>query len=175
MKTVIKIVLGVWIVETIITNWIDPSYGFDSKKKYYFHGVQLKLSEPPCEFNRLFDRDIGVPIKFLDWIPEEIPRNVSFYVDVDGDNKADIIFANPLIEVIDYKFCTESETREGLLKCRIFQVHPTVVKLVPYPSPKIYIVLKRWTLYRYVIDGIPTAWSSGLRTSKRSSCTNCYK
>ena len=36
--------------------------------------------------------------KLIEWIPEQIPRTVSFYFDTDGDGVHDIIIAYFLIE-----------------------------------------------------------------------------
>jgi hypothetical protein len=36
--------------------------------------------------------------KLIEWIPEEVPRTVSFYFDTDGDGVYDIIIAYSLIE-----------------------------------------------------------------------------
>jgi len=167
MKKLIKIILGIWIALTAITNLADPSYGFDSKKKYYFHGRELDFSQPPCEFSKILKPDpkLPNPVKILAWIPEEVPRNVSFYVDFDGDRKPDIIFALPLIQVLDYQFCNDVEAKQDLLKCKIFQVYPDLIKVVAYPTPKVYVILKEWILYRYVIDGKAGPWLSGLRPS----------
>ena len=168
MKKIIKIVLGFLLGITVLTNWIDPSYGFDSKKTYYFHGRQLDFSEPPCEFSKILEPDprFPIPIKIVRWEPEEIPRNVSFYVDFDGDENADIIFALPFIQVMDYQFCSREEVKLNLLKCKIFQVYPDLIKVVAYPTPKVYVIVKRWILYRYVIDGKRGPWLSGLRIDK---------
>tara|TARA_Y100000590_G_scaffold93807_5_gene106348 strand:+ start:11608 stop:12150 length:543 start_codon:yes stop_codon:yes gene_type:complete len=160
-----KIILGIWITLTAITNLADPSYGFDSKKKYYFHGNELDFSQPPCEFSKILEPDPRYPIKIVAWIPEEVPRNISFYVDFDGDKKADIIFALPLIQVLDYQFCNEIEVKQDLLKCKIFQIYPDLIKVVAYPTPKVYVILKEWVLYRYVIDGKVGPWLSGLRST----------
>ncbi|SVD99650.1 uncharacterized protein METZ01_LOCUS452504, partial [marine metagenome] len=36
--------------------------------------------------------------KLIDWVPEEVPRTVSFYFDTDEDGKFDIKIAYSLIE-----------------------------------------------------------------------------
>jgi len=142
-------------------------YGFDSSKEYYFHGKKLNLKKAPFAFEKLFDKDLGVKFRILDWIPEEVPRNVSIYVDLDGDNKADIIFANPLLQVLDYKLCDESEFKKKLLRCENIQIYSDLIKFIPYPSPKIYIVFKEWFLYRYIIDGKSTDWDSGMHDNHK--------
>ena len=37
--------------------------------------------------------------------------------------------------------------------------------MVAYPTPKVYVILKEWVLYRYVIDGKVGPWLSGLRST----------
>ena len=29
--------------------------------------------------------------EIINWVPEEVPRTVSFYIDIDGDNLVDVI------------------------------------------------------------------------------------
>ena len=69
MKKIIKIVIGFLLGITVLANWIDPSYGFDSKKTYYFHGRQLDFSEQPCEFSKILEPDpsFPIPIKNVRW------------------------------------------------------------------------------------------------------------
>ena len=53
-------------------------------------GVQAKshLSEPKVpEINEI-----------INWVPEEVPRTVSFYIDIDGDSLVDVIVTYSLIE-----------------------------------------------------------------------------
>ena len=168
MECLMKKILSSLLLTLIL---VTPVHAFDSTKEYFFHGEKFDLSKAPFEFKRLFDKDLGTTFRILDWIPEEVPRNVSIYVDLDGDNKADIIFANPLLQVLDYEFCNESEAKQGLLKCQTIQIHSDLIKFVPYPSPKVYIVFKEWFLYRYIIDGKSTDWSSGLHEDKRIANT----
>ena len=78
--------------------------------------------------------------KLIDWVPEEVPRTVSFYFDTDADGKFDIKIAYSLIEAFPCKKnCVRTLTDNG--------DHWIL------PAPGInYFVVKRWILYRYDND-----------------------
>ena len=78
--------------------------------------------------------------KLIDWVPEEVPRTVSFYFDTDEDGKFDIKIAYSLIEAFPCKKnCVSRITDKG--------DH----WLLPAPGIN-YYVIKEWILYRYVDD-----------------------
>jgi len=78
--------------------------------------------------------------KLIDWVPEEVPRTVSFYFDTDADGKFDIKIAYSLIEAFPCKKnCVSRITDNG--------DH----WLLPAPGIN-YYVIKEWVLYRYVDD-----------------------
>ena len=78
--------------------------------------------------------------KLIDWVPEEIPRTVSFYFDTDADGKFDIKIAYSLIEAYA---CKQNCVR------RIIDNGDQWI--LPAPGVNYYVV-KRWILYRYVDD-----------------------
>tara|TARA_B110000285_G_C15113275_1_gene612466 strand:+ start:794 stop:1255 length:462 start_codon:yes stop_codon:yes gene_type:complete len=78
--------------------------------------------------------------KLIDWVPEEVPRTVSFYFDTDGDSKYDVKIAYSLIEAFPCrKNCVSKITDNG--------DH----WLLPAPGIN-YYVIKKWIFYRYVGD-----------------------
>ena len=78
--------------------------------------------------------------KLIDWVPEEVPRTVSFYFDTDSDGKFDIKIAYSLIEAFPCrKNCVSRITDNG--------DH----WLLPAPGIN-YYVIKKWIVYRYVDD-----------------------
>ena len=78
--------------------------------------------------------------KLIDWVPEEVPRTVSFYFDTDADGKFDIKIAYSLIEAYACKNnCVRRIVDNG--------DH----WILPAPGVN-YYVIKKWILYRYVDD-----------------------
>ena len=78
--------------------------------------------------------------KLIDWVPEEVPRTVSFYFDIDEDGKFDLKIAYSLIEAFPCKKnCVSRITDNG--------DH----WLLPAPGIN-YYVIKKWIVYRYVDD-----------------------
>ena len=78
--------------------------------------------------------------EIIDWVPEEVPRTVSFYIDTDGDGQFDIKIAYSLIEAYA---CKQNCVR------RIIDNGDHWI----LPAPGVnYYVIKRWILYRYVDD-----------------------
>ena len=78
--------------------------------------------------------------KLIDWVPEEVPRTVSFYFDTDADGKFDIKIAYSLIEAYA---CKQNCVR------RIIDNGDHWI----LPAPGVnYYVIKRWIVYRYVDD-----------------------
>ena len=73
----------------------------------------------------------------IDWIPEEVPRTVSFYIDTDNDGIFDIIVAYSLIEAFPCNTnCVNQITDNG--------DHWIL------PAPGInYYVIKEWIFWRY--------------------------
>ena len=78
--------------------------------------------------------------KLIDWVPEEVPRTVSFYFDTDEDGKFDIKIAYSLIEAYA---CKQNCVR------RIIDNGDHWI----LPAPGVnYYVIKKWIVYRYVDD-----------------------
>jgi len=89
--------------------------------------LQDKLQEPTLD-------------KLIDWVPEEVPRTVSFYFDTDGDGKFDIKIAYSLIEA----YACKQNCVRGIIDNGDHWI---------LPAPGVnYYVIKRWILYRYVND-----------------------
>jgi len=114
-------------------------FGFTTPASGGWHIVLLeKLQEPSLD-------------KLIDWVPEEVPRTVSFYFDTDADGKFDIKIAYSLIEAFPCrKNCVNKITDNG--------DH----WLLPAPGIN-YYVIKKWTLYRYADDD---DWRGGYKTQK---------
>ncbi len=90
--------------------------------------LQDKLQEPTLD-------------KLIDWVPEEVPRTVSFYFDTDGDGKFDLKIAYSLIEAYP---------------CNAYNCVNMIIDngdhwILPAPGMN-YFVIKKWTLYRYADD-----------------------
>ena len=78
--------------------------------------------------------------KLIDWVPEEVPRTVSFYFDTDADGQFDIKIAYSLIEAYA---CKNNCVR------RIIDNGDHWI----LPAPGVnYYVIKKWIVYRYVND-----------------------
>ena len=90
--------------------------------------------------------------EMIDWIPEEVPRTVSFYIDTDADGEFDLIIAYSLIEAFPCKKnCVNKITDNG--------DHWIL------PAPGInYFVIKKWIMYRHVGDKKGT-WRGIRKTS----------
>ena len=78
--------------------------------------------------------------KLIDWVPEEVPRTVSFYFDTDADGKFDIKIAYSLIEA----YACKQNCVRGIVDNGDHWI-------LPAPGVNYYVV-KRWILYRYVDD-----------------------
>ena len=78
--------------------------------------------------------------KLIDWVPEEVPRTVSFYFDTDADGQFDIKIAYSLIEA----YACKQNCVRGIIDNGDHWI---------LPAPGVnYYVIKRWILYRYVDD-----------------------
>ena len=75
--------------------------------------------------------------EIINWVPEEVPRTVTFYIDTDGDGLTNIIVAYSLIEA---------------LPCRTNCVHVITDNgdhwLLPSPGIN-YYVIKEWIVFKY--------------------------
>ena len=89
--------------------------------------------------------------KLIDWVPEEVPRTVSFYFDTDADGKFDIKIAYSLIEA----YACKQNCVRGIIDNGDHWI-------LPAPGVNYYVV-KRWILYRYVDD---EEWRSIDKTQK---------
>ena len=78
--------------------------------------------------------------KLIEWVPEEVPRTVSFYFDTDGDGMFDLKIAYSLIEAYA---CKQNCVR------RI--VDNGDHWILPAPGVN-YYVIKKWIVYRYFGD-----------------------
>ena len=78
--------------------------------------------------------------KLIEWVPEEVPRTVSFYFDTDGDGMFDLKIAYSLIEAFA---CKQNCVH------RIFDNGDHWI----LPAPGVnYYVIKKWIVYRYFGD-----------------------
>ena len=78
--------------------------------------------------------------KLIEWIPEEVPRTVSFYFDTDGDGVSDLIVAYSLIE--SYECGNKCDVEIQTFVDHWILVTPTDI------NPYSYYVIKRWTYWR---------------------------
>jgi hypothetical protein len=78
--------------------------------------------------------------KLIEWIPEEVPRTVSFYFDTDGDGVSDLIVAYSLIE--SYECGNKCDVEIQTFADHWILVTPTDI------HPYSYYVIKRWTYWR---------------------------
>jgi len=78
--------------------------------------------------------------KLIDWVPEEVPRTVSFYFDTDADGQFDIKIAYSLIEA----YACKQNCVRGIVDNGDHWI-------LPAPGVNYYVV-KRWIVYRYVND-----------------------
>jgi len=79
--------------------------------------------------------------KLVEWIPEEVPRTVSFYFDTDGDGLSDLIVAYHLIESYACKELCSIELRE-------FNDHWILVSSIGH-NPQSYFIIKKWSLWKH--------------------------
>jgi hypothetical protein len=87
----------------------------------------------------------------IEWVPEEIPRTVTFYIDADGDGSVDIKIAYSLIEAYPCKKnCVSRITDNG--------DH----WLLPAPGINYYVV-KKWIMYKI---GNDRDWRYPYKTSE---------
>lgn len=100
------------------------------------------LQEPPLD-------------QLVEWIPEEVPRTVSFYFDTDADGLPDLIIAYHLIETYA---CKGKMCRYELTE---FKDHWILVsdKINPYS----YYVLKEWAVWKNIKDA---EWQGVNKTSE---------
>ena len=78
--------------------------------------------------------------KLVEWIPEQIPRTVSFYFDTDGDGMSDLIVAYFLIEAYACKEkCTIEITDNA--------DHWILVSSIG-SNPFSYYIIKKWSMWR---------------------------
>ena len=78
--------------------------------------------------------------KMVEWIPEEVPRTVSFYFDTNGDEIIDLIIAYHLIEAYACK-------EHCKVEITTFNDHWILVSSIGH-NPYSYYVIKEWTLWR---------------------------
>ena len=78
--------------------------------------------------------------KLVEWIPEQIPRTVSFYFDTNGDDMPDLIIAYFLIEAYACKEkCTIEITDNA--------DHWILVSSIG-SNPYSYYIIKKWSMWR---------------------------
>jgi hypothetical protein len=78
--------------------------------------------------------------KLVEWIPEQIPRTVSFYFDTNGDDMPDLIIAYFLIEAYACKEkCTIEITDNA--------DHWILVSSIG-SNPFSYYIIKKWSMWR---------------------------
>ncbi len=108
-----------------------------------------------------FDKQFEEPTidKLVQWVPEQIPRTVSFYFDTDGDGVSDIIIAYNLIEA----YACKEKCNIGL---RDFNDHWILVSSINN-NPYSYYIVKKWSMWR-------KSEKEDWRSVKKSSA-NLYK
>ena len=108
----------------------------------FFLGVSSVQAEEAHSIidDYVVELDVPKTNEIIDWVPEEVPRTVTFYIDADGDGFVDIKIAYSLIEAFPCKQnCVSEITDNG--------DHWIL------PAPGInYYVIKEWILYRYADD-----------------------
>ena len=88
--------------------------------------------------------------EIVNWIPEEVPRTVSFYIDTNGDDLVDVIVTYSLIEAYACREnCVYRITDNG---------DHWLLPGVNY----VYYVIKRWTYWKYASD---EEWRGVAKTS----------
>ncbi len=121
------ILLTLVLFFSTVTQIDAEEYYIQTGNGYWLKVLQDKLQEPTLD-------------KLIDWVPEEVPRTVSFYFDTNGDGKFDIKIAYSLIEALPCRQnCVSKITDNG--------DH----WLLPAPGIN-YYVIKKWIVYRYVDD-----------------------
>ena len=89
--------------------------------------------------------------EIINWVPEEVPRTVSFYIDIDGDDLVDVIVTYSLIEAYACKdncvYTIKDEGDHWLLPGHRY----------------VYYVIKRWTYWKYVDE---TDWRGVDKTNE---------
>jgi hypothetical protein len=78
--------------------------------------------------------------KLVEWIPEQIPRTVSFYFDTNGDDMPDLIVAYFLIEAYACKEKCTIEITENA-------DHWILVSSIG-SNPYSYYIIKKWSMWR---------------------------
>ena len=78
--------------------------------------------------------------KLVHWVPEQIPRTVSFYFDTDGDGTYDIIIAYFLIEAYACKVKCTTEVTDNA-------DHWILVSAIG-SNPYSYYIIKKWSMWR---------------------------
>ena len=115
------------MLKTILLTWV-LLFGFTTPALGGWQIVlQDELQEPTLD-------------KLIDWVPEEVPRTVSFYFDTDADGQFDIKIAYSLIEA----YACKQNCVRGIVDNGDHWI-------LPAPGVNYYVV-KRWILYRYVDD-----------------------
>jgi len=95
--------------------------------------------------------DLPETDEIIEWVPEEIPRTVTFYIDADGDGTVDIKIAYSLIEAFPCrKNCVNKITDNG--------DH----WLLPAPGIN-YYVIKKWIMYKI---GNDENWRTDIKTNE---------
>ena len=111
---------------------------------FLFFGITTKVYGDTGEWQIVLQGQLQEPglDKLIEWVPEEVPRTVTFYFDTDSDGKYDIKIAYSLIEAYacdKQRNCVNRITDKG--------DH----WLLPAPGINYYVV-KKWIVYRYVDD-----------------------
>jgi len=78
--------------------------------------------------------------EIVNWIPEEVPRTVSFYIDTNGDDLVDVIVTYSLIEAYA---CREN--------C-VYRITDNGDRWWLPGVNYVYYVIKRWTYWKYASD-----------------------
>jgi len=119
----LKTILFTWLLLFGLVAPLDGAVYFKQHDTGWQIVLQDELQEPTLD-------------KLIDWVPEEVPRTVSFYFDTDDDGKFDLKIAYSLIEAFPCRQnCVSRITDKG--------DH----WLLPAPGIN-YYVIKKW-IYKY--------------------------
>tara|TARA_Y100001960_G_scaffold302921_1_gene354468 strand:- start:63 stop:581 length:519 start_codon:yes stop_codon:yes gene_type:complete len=122
----------------LLTGFVDAD-DYDDLKYFSFDDfTSIELLAVIDDFDKPFQEP--TIDKLVEWVPEQIPRTVSFYFDTDGDGVSDIIIAYYLIEAYA---CKEKCT----IKLREFEDHWILVSSINN-NPYSYYIIKKWSMWR---------------------------
>jgi len=141
-----------YLICLVFLLWTGFAQADDFKYMHYLAGIdRQELLEPSID-------------KMVEWIPEEVPRTVSFYFDTNDDGMVDIIIAYHLIEAYACKEHCKVEVTT-------FNDHWVLVSSIG-SNPYSYFIIKKWSLWRHTVN---EDWQSVKKTSENVYKYNKYE